>query len=202
MGQTTSSHKHGECGSSNQSLTAASTFNPFLRSSTASDRDTCRSGYMLKGFDSPILRPERRVSFVQRLSKHRVCVLCREVPSRVIPLPCEHVGCYGCVAVACRSLKDKRRPVCPDDGATLVIHKVRVVDNSDHLFQKTVLCLNSPFGCPHQCKLEELQGHCEECQFTLVTCELCEKDVRKCDYKQHYEHCSQRNPAGGLAIHQ
>ncbi|KAH7956159.1 hypothetical protein HPB52_006592 [Rhipicephalus sanguineus] len=157
---------------------------------------------MLKGFDSPILRPERRVSFVQRLSKHRVCVLCREVPSRVIPLPCEHVGCYGCVAVACRSLKDKRRPVCPDDGATLVIHKVRVVDNSDHLFQKTVLCLNSPFGCPHQCKLEELQGHCEECQFTLVTCELCEKDVRKCDYKQHYEHCSQRNPAGGLAIHQ
>ncbi|KAL1443560.1 hypothetical protein MTO96_045957 [Rhipicephalus appendiculatus] len=178
----------------------------FTRSCGAAPRpteDTRWPGYVLKGFESPILRPEIRVSFVQRLSKHRVCVLCRKVPSRVIPLPCEHVGCYRCVAVACRGRKDKRRrPVCPVDAATLIMDKVKVVDNSDYLLQKTVLCVNSPFGCSHQCKLENLQRHCEECQFALTPCEFCETAVRKCNYQQHYLQCPRRIAAGGLANHQ
>ncbi|KAL1443562.1 hypothetical protein MTO96_045956, partial [Rhipicephalus appendiculatus] len=67
--------------------------------------------------------------------------------------------------------KDKRRhPVCPADGAALIMDKIKVVDNSDYLLQKTVLCVNSPFGCSHQCKLEDLQRHYEECQF--CTCSL------------------------------
>ncbi|KAL3195542.1 hypothetical protein MRX96_045595 [Rhipicephalus microplus] len=129
-----------------------------VRPRKTSKRDTRRGGYVLKGFEIPILKTRRPISFVRRLSRSHVCVLCRAVPSRVIELSCKHVACYGCLSLTFRRDKDKRgNDVCPKDCVPLVGENVNVVDNTEHLFGKMVFCINAPFGCPHQCTLQDLR---------------------------------------------
>ncbi|KAH7957081.1 hypothetical protein HPB52_015086 [Rhipicephalus sanguineus] len=73
--------------------------------STGSDRDICGPGYVLKGFESPIHRPERRISSVQRHPKHKVCVLCREVPTSDVTAGLRSSDAVAKTSVAAQSVR-------------------------------------------------------------------------------------------------
>ncbi|KAH8039455.1 hypothetical protein HPB51_007333 [Rhipicephalus microplus] len=191
MGPPKSTRNHGE----REDEHSSSATNTSVRPRTASKRDTRRRGYVLKGFEIPILKTRRPISFVQHLSRSRVCVLCRAVPSKVIELSCNHVACFGCVSLAFRRDKDKRgRAVCPKHRVPLIGENVKVVDNTEHLFGKMVFCINSPFGCTHRCTLGDLDAHSSECDFYPLPCVFCDKDIPECEYQEHSRQCPQRNP--------
>ncbi|KAL1442789.1 hypothetical protein MTO96_046242 [Rhipicephalus appendiculatus] len=161
------------------------------------DFNARRPRYVLKGFNQPILKARRKIPFFNRLSTSRVCEMCATVPARVIPLPCGHVACHGCVSHAFQRCRDSsHRPVCPRHRVPLANSNIRVVENSRHLLQKTVLCVNFHLGCLHKMKLEQLQKHCdEECNFPPVPCELCEQVIPKCKMAEHHQQCARRDPA-------
>ncbi|KAH7956161.1 hypothetical protein HPB52_006593 [Rhipicephalus sanguineus] len=199
MAQPGSSQERDGDGPEDRRSKKATKFHPSQARSNA-DFNASRPAYVLSGFDRALLKTGRKISFLERLPTSRVCVMCTNVPARVIPLPCGHVGCKRCVTrafVRCR--ESSRRPVCPLHRVPLVNSGIQVVDNSRYLLKKTVLCMNFRLGCPYRLKLRHLNKHCDEqCKFTPVPCELCEEVIAECHFQQHSQQCPRRDPAKDL----
>lgn len=125
--------------------------------------------------------------FVANVDQNLVCSICAGIMKDSVITLCGHSFCHQCLSTWLTKPDTDSCPVCRSYTSRYEIIpniNIRCIIKS-----LPVWCSNKSNGCKYVIKLENLQQHCNECDFRQVECAACKISVRHCDLAEHCLSC-------------
>lgn len=139
----------------------------------------------------------RPMLFPEPIIAQKACSLCGVVYKKAVRLACNHRLCTKCYT----QCVDKGG-ICPVDQEPFCEDDVELLEVSrDYILKRKVVCWNAPKGCSFVGPAAGILDHYKECNFSIVSCCLCQSSVLQHDILEHFKNgCNIHQATRELAV--
>jgi len=125
--------------------------------------------------------------FVTAVDQNLVCSICAGVMLDSVVTLCGHSFCHACLSTWLTKPDTDSCPVCRSYTSKFeIIPNINIRSIINAL---PVWCKHKADGCNIVVKLDELEQHCQVCNYRKVECAACKSLIRQCDLAEHCISC-------------